>query len=467
MRGQRMDERRLRGLGLAAALSLTLVPGALLAQTTLTDALITAYRTSPQLDSSRAALRAFDEEVPQIRSNLRPQISGTGSIGLADDSETGSTDTYSAGLEASLLLFDSGETAAGLEAARNRIAAARADLKNIEQLVLLNAVQAFVDIRRDLAFVELARSDVGVLEEELSAAQDRFEVGEITRTDVSLTEAQLAESRALLTDALGQLEVSRAAYLAAVGVPPDNLQPPPPAPALPDSYENAVAVGLANSPQIISAQFTERAAVYDVDRARAASRLSIQAQGSARWDEGPTQLGGRTDRTVAEIGFGASLPLYTGGRNSSLIREALNVLAQREHELQEAGRTVTEQVATAWSQREIAGALIGARQEQVEAATLAAEGVSEEARLGARSQIDVLAADQDRLEAEAEVVRAERDAYFAAYNLLSSMGLLTVEHLGLGIETYDPDLNYLAVAPGPVGGTRSEALDRIRARWER
>jgi outer membrane protein len=463
-----MRKRNLKRIGLAAALLLPLVPAVAAAQTTLTDALITAYQTSPLLDANRAALRALDEQVPQLRAERRPQISATGSAGASRDASSSDiTDVYSAGLNASLLLVDNGQTAAAIEAARNRIAAARADLLETEQFVLLSTVEAYVDVRLALALVALARNDVEVLQEQLRAARDRFEVGEITRTDVSQTEARLANSQSLLTDALGALEISRAAYRAAVGVPPDDLQPPPSLPELPDTITNATAIGLRNNPQIVSAQYLERAAVYDVDRARAANGLSIQAQGEVRWeDRSSASPGIVNDDLVGEVGLGASIPLYTGGRNASLVREALSVLERRQFELQDAGRSVTQSIAGAWTQLEVARALIVARQEQVVASRIAAEGVSEEARLGARSQLDVLDADLERLQAEAEVVRATRDEYVAGYNLLSAMGLLTVEHLGLGIETYDPEVNFARVRPAPVGGTRSDLLDRIRARWE-
>jgi outer membrane protein len=160
------------------------------------------------------------------------------------------------------------------------------------------------------------------------------------------------------------------------------------------------------------------------------------------------------------------MPLYTGGRNDSLVRQAQAVLDQRRFELQDTGRSVTQSVAQAWSQLMVARATSVARREQADAARIAAEGVAEEARLGARSTLDVLDADQERLQAEAEIVNSVRDEYLAAYGLLRSMGLLTVEHLKLGIPTYDPDVNFTRVRRGPAGGYDTSAVDRIRARWE-
>ncbi len=161
------------------------------------------------------------------------------------------------------------------------------------------------------------------------------------------------------------------------------------------------------------------------------------------------------------------MPLYTGGRNDSLVRQAQAVLDQRRFEVQDTARQVTQNVAGAWAQLEVARVTIVARREQAEASRIAAEGVAEEARLGARSTLDVLNADQERLQAEAEIVRSARDEYVAVYGLLQAMGLLTVQHLGLGIETYDPDVNFSRVQAAPIGGYDTTVVDRIRSRWER
>jgi outer membrane protein len=288
---------------------------------------------------------------------------------------------------------------------------------------------------------------------------------------VSQSESRLAASRSTLATAEGQLEVSRESYRAAVGTPPVNLEPLPPLPQLPASLDAATAIAVQRNPQIVAAQFAERAAVYDFDRAMAAGgpTLSVDVTaGGERGNEVDT-FGFETfdGNAFGQVGVSGDMPLYTGGRNSSLVRQAQAVLDQRRFELQDTARTVVQDTAAAWSQLEVARSSIVARREQAEAARIAAEGVAEEARLGARSTLDVLDADQERLQAEAEIVRALRDEYVAAYDLLRAMGLLTVEHLKLGIETYDPDVNFLRVQSGPVGGYDTSAVDRIRARWER
>lgn len=461
--------RLLLSSALAVVMALTSSPAG---AETLADALVTAYQSSPLLAANRAALRSLDESVPQARSSRRPQldVSAGGSSSLEIESIDEPVHQLQAALNASLLLFDNGQSKAAIESARNSIASGRADLKDVEQLVLFNAVQAYADVRRDEEFVRLASNDVQRLSETLDATQNRFDVGEVTRTDVSQSQSRLAASRSTLAGAEGSLDVSREAYRSAVGVPPRNLAPLPPIPAVPKSLDAATQIGMQRNPRIISAQFAERAAVYDFDRARAAKGLSISATASAGVQRNNAQAGLNglqwDGDTFGEIGLNASVPLYSGGRDDSLIRQAQAVLDQRRFEVQDEGRTVTQSVGRAWSELQVARASIVARREQAEAARIAAEGVAEEARLGARSTLDVLDADQERLQAEAEIVQAMRDEYVAAYGLLQAMGLLTVEHLKLGIETYDPDVYFEKVQAGPRGGYDTSAVDRIRARWE-
>jgi len=450
-------------------LASTVVAGAWPASAeSLTDTLIRAYQTSPLLDANRASLRALDENVPQARSERRPQVSGTGAAQLQGEAgEFPLNDVYASALETSLLLFDNGRSRAAVESARFNVASGRASLLNVEQEVLFNAVQAYMDVVQSLEFVRLARNDVRVLEEQVAATVNRFEVGEVTRTDVSLTEAQLAASRGALVEALGNRDLARQDYLAAVGVLPGELSPAPPVPALPASVAEAEQIAIRQNPQVVAARFDERAAIADFDRARAASGLSVQAQGELGYSGQYSLAPLGDDSFDVSVGLGAEIPLYTGGRNSSLVRQAQQIVEQRKFEVQDVGRQVVEQVNNAWSQLEVARALIVANREQAGAARIALEGVTEEARVGARSTLDVLDADQERLTAEVEVVRAERDAYVAAYAVLRAVGLLTVNHLDLGIETYDPDVYFEQVQSAPVGGYDTSAVDRIRARWER
>ena len=474
-----MTSPRLRRLLLSGALA-ALLPSGPAGAESLADALVKAYQTSPLLDSNRAALRGLDESVAQAKAQRRPQIgagvSGSSQSNIVEDPEE-QLNVIQAGLNAQLLIYDHGQTRAAIESARNTIAAGRADLKDIEQLVLFNAVAAYVDVRQNQEFVRLANTDIDRLNETLRATRDRFDVGEVTRTDVSQSESRLAESRSTLAAAEGQLEIARQAYRVAVGTLPDRLEPVPPLPQLPASLATATQIGLEHNPAIVAAQFAERAAVYDFDRARAAKgpTVSISAQAGGQRDNNPQNRSSQLDperspwdgQAYAEVTIDGNLPLYTGGLNDSVIRQAQALLDQRRFELQDEARNVTEAVAAAWTELDVARASIVARREQAEAARIAAEGVAEEARLGARSTLDVLDAVQEQLQAEAESVRALRDEYVAGYAVLQAMGLLTVEHLRLGVTPYEPDANFRRVQNAPPGGYDTSAVDRIRARWER
>ena len=239
----------------------------------------------------------------------------------------------------------------------------------------------------------------------------------------------------------------------------------PPLPALPKSQDEAERIAMQRHPQIVSAQFAERAAVYDFDRAIALKGPTVSLSGQIGVERGNTN--GYWDGSgYGQVGIEGNLPLYSGGKNDSVIRQAQDLLDQRRFEIQDTARTVAQAVAEAWTNFQTSQVTIGARRQQAEAARIAAEGVAEEARLGARSTLDVLDSDQERLQAEAEIVQAVRDEYVAAYGLLRAMGLLTVKHLKLGIETYDPDVNFVAVRDGRPGGYDTSAVDRIRSRWQ-
>jgi outer membrane protein len=462
IRGRKMGRRQLQAAVLAGALVLS---PALAGAHSLTDVLIAAYRNSNLLAASRAGLRAQDETVAQAGAGLKPTVDLSGQGTLAINTLQGDlTDTWQAGLTANLVLYDSGRTPAAIASAEAAIMASRAGLKAAEQGVLLGAVAAYMDVRRDLEVVSLSRNNLRVLKEQVDAVNGRFAVGEVTRTDVSQTLARLAASEAGLAAAEGALAISSQNFLAAVGLPPNDLEAPPPIPDLPGSLADAIAIALGQHPSIAAARHAQDAAAHDFERARGASGPTVSLSG---------QLGVQIndpvpDTTVggASATLGAVMPLYQGGTLDSLERQAMAVLDQRKFELQDTARQVQQAVAIAWANLGIARAQIAASREQIEASQVAWEGVSVEATLGARTTLDVLNAEQELLTARSALVSAQRDEYVAAYNLLSSMGLLTVAHLRLGIPSYDPDVNYDKVRTGPVEGFDGSVLDRITNRWQ-
>ncbi len=443
--------------------------GALLLSTyshadTLSDALVAAYQNSPTLKINQAALRGADEGVVQAGAARGFQLDASGNISVSDSTiaTRDYTDTYQAALQASLLLYDGGATEAAVQAARSNVASARASLKSVEQNVLLQAITAYVDVRRDQRFVSLAENNVGVIQQQVSAARDRFDVGEVTRTDVSQADARLASARSNLATNRGAFERSRQSYVLAIGKPPSNLAPPPALPKLPATLAEAQAIAANEHPSIKAAQFSLQAAEFDVLRSQAAKKPSLSLGANVTYGVNTQQFD--QDQLSGGVSLNGSMPLLDGGRNSSLIRQSLSVLDRRKAELQDAARSVKQDTAISWSNLEVARASIRSSRQQIRAARVAFDGIQEEAKLGARTTLDVLDAEQEVLNAESGLASALRDEYVAAYGLVSSMGLLTTDYLNLGVDAYDPDAYYQSINKKPL--TREgAALSRINSRW--
>ena len=432
----------------------------------LADALVRAYQVSPRLESARAALRAQDETVAQARAGRRPRVDATGSASAGISSDTsGVNDSYSLGLNSSLRLYDSGLTAAAIEGAKAGVAATRANLRDLEQTVLFDTVAAYMDVRRDEQSVSVGQSNVRVLREQVRAANDRFELGEVTRTDVSLAQARLASAQASLAAFEGALQISREQYRAVVGIAPDALQPPPPLPALPGTLEQAEAIAMRDHPALLAARYAQTEAEFGLAQARAGYGPTVDLSGGISLDRGPNRFGADDNSASATARIQGNIPLYAGGRLSSVVRQAEQNVAARKYDVQNTARLIRQGVAAAWSNMMVARASIQANQLEVEAAEVAFEGVREEATLGARTTLDVLDREQELRSAQLNLVSSERDAYVAAYGVLNAMGLLSVEHLGLGIAPYNPDVNYIEVESGPYSTVRGGIVDKLRDRY--
>ena len=423
---------------------------------TLTDALIGAYRSSGLLEQNRALVRAADEDVAAAVAALRPvlnYISGASYSspvsGLQDDL------TFNLGLSADILIYDSGATRYAIEAAKEAVLAAREALRGIEQEVLFRATAAYFNVRRAAAFVDLGESSVRVITQELRAARDRFEVGEVTRTDVAIAEARLAAARSALAAAAGDLAQAREEYRAIVATYPEELAPPPPAPTTVSSLDAAIAVARNRHPAIEEAQRQTQVAELNVLRAEAAMKPQLSAGANLNFDEE------FDSRRTLSLNF--SGPIYQGGRLSALLRQARARRDAARAALYETVREVELAVGNAWAVLNVTGASIEAGQLQVEASTVALRGVQEEARLGARTTLDVLNAEQELLDARADLISAQIDQHVAAYALWRAMGMLTVDQLNLGIATYDPAAYYNAVNDAPVRevSPQGEKLDRV------
>jgi outer membrane protein len=449
--------RRAAAGALAAALALAPVASA---AETLSDALISAYRSSDLLAQNRALLRSADEDVAVAVATVRPVIEyvmrGTYAASRVRSilgARTTENIQVTAALSASLTLYDGGANRATIDQTKEIVLATRQALVGVEQQVLLSAVDAYVRVRLAEDTVALRQSNVRVIDRELRAAQDRFELGEVTRTDVAIAEARLAAARSNLTAAEGDLAVARETYNLAVGRYPGRLAEPPRAPQTARTLDEAKAIARRTHHSIRQAQHQVQAAEFAVKRAAAGMgpRATFGAELELRDD-------GILDRQMA---LAITQPIYQGGRLSALYRDAMAQRDAARAALHRAAAVVDQSVGQSWAQVLVSRAGIEASDRQIRAARTAYDGVREEATLGARTTLDVLNAEQELLDAQAGRLQAVTNQYVATYSLLASMGLLTVEHLRLGIPTYDVNAYYNAVRNAPATSAQGRRLDRV------
>ncbi len=423
----------------------------------LADAFVAAYKSSNLLEQNRAVLRAADEDVAIAVSSLRPVL--TFVAGARGTISSARPDTLGASLDlnAQVTLYDFGRGRLAQEAAKATVMATRQALLNIEQRVLLDAVSAFMDVRSATDSVLLNQTTVRVTQQELRAAQERFDLGEVTRTDVSLAEARLGAVRSALAAAEGQLVAAREGYKLVTGAYPNQLRQPPALPATARSMQAAQDIARHSHPLIRQAQFEVTASELN------AERIGAQRLGSVTGSVGIGAEFPNTGREVLSgtLGLQYSRTLYDGGRESALYRQALARRDAARSGLHQTVAQVLQNVALQWANVEVARARIAASQQQVRAAQSAFDGTREEARLGARTTLDVLNAENDLADARTALLQAQTTLQVASYGVLSSMGLLTVDHLKLGVATYDPEAYYNAVRTAPVTSPQGEALERV------
>ncbi len=415
---------------------------------TLRDALIQTYKSNPTLTGARARLRATDEDVGIARSQGRPQLSGDVSYAQSYVGRryVSNGRRLTLGADVSLPVFQGGRVRNSLKAADARVDAGRAELRTTEGNVFVDAVSAYMDVIRDGSIVDLNRLQVKVLDTNLQAARDRFQVGDLTRTDVAQSEARLASAQSQLATAEGRLTGSRESYRRIIGSWPTDLAPPPPLPALPQSPDAAVKIALANNPEIESATAGAKAARYDVGRARGGRLPTVSTfAGISRstYNGGPT----RTDFDDSlQLGVRASVPFYQGGLVGAQVRQAQAFQSQALERTVEAERFVIADTRGAYASYIASVEAIRSSEAAVSANTLALEGVRAENSAGTRTVLDVLNAEQELLNSQVSLVVARRDAYVAGFALLDAMGQAEMRDLGLdGGPLYDPVANYRRV----------------------
>jgi len=422
---------------------------------TLRQALIKAYNNSGLLEQNRAVLRAADEDVAQAAATLRPVFNWSAGV-THNFSNTDST-SQSLALSAEMTIYDGGSNKFAIEATKETVLATRQSLISVEQNVLLDAVQAYMDVRRETETVALRQNNLRVIQEELRAAQDRFDVGEVTKTDVALAEARLASSLAQLEAAKGATQQAKARYKQAVGVNANGLSTPPSLPKLPASAEAAQSVAIRNHPAMRQIQHTIKAADLNIARAKTASGPTATIGGSY----GIARTNSSKATEPGSISFNIRGPIYTGGNIPSVIRKAQAQKEAQVANLHVSKRQIEQATATSYALLDMARASRKATEEQIRASQVAFDGTKEEATLGARTTLDVLNAEQDLLNAKASLITALVDEQVAAYRLLAQMGQLTVDHLNLPVQKYDPDAYYNHVKDAPAASDQGKALDRV------
>ena len=391
-------------------------------------------------------MRATDELVPQALGGWRPTVTLQSSIQTSDiDSSAGDgslTGTSSA-LVLEQNLYRGGETTANTARAERLVRLERARLMATEQDALFSAVEAYTGLLADLAVLELAKQNEARLRRQLEAVRDRFDVGEVTRTDVAQAEARLAGAVAERTAAEGAIETSKATYRNIVNQEPVSLSPPPVLQQIPG--DEAAAQGLAEgiNPNILAAEYNLAAAEEDVRVATSALLPSLDLEGALRYDDDPNLA---VDwQREATIGLQLRVPLYQGGGEYAGVRQAKQVVHQRRNELETITRAVREETTTAWQALVTARSRITSIRAQVEAAEIALEGSQREAEVGQRTTLDVLDQENDLFQAGVDLVQAQRDEIVASYRLKAAVGQLTAPELNLPVNVYDADAHYEAV----------------------
>ncbi|WP_299076438.1 TolC family outer membrane protein [uncultured Ruegeria sp.] len=455
-----------KALAVTAGLTLSVMPFRPAWADNLTDAFIGAYNTSGLLEQNRALLRAADEDVAIALAALRPIINWT--VRVSQDytktrrgttvATTNPTDFFS-GLTLSQLLYDGGASALGKQSAQETVLSTRQSLIDIEQQILFRAATAYLSVLLQEETVQIRQNNVDLSSEELRASNDRFEVGEVTRTDVALSEAQLASARADLADARGDLSTAQAEYVNAVGKLPGRTAGQPGLPNLPRSQSDAVNLAQRNHPSILSAQHQVRALDLVVQQQRANLGPNVSLNADAGITESYDDDNYTNDATVS---LSLTQPIYAGGRLAAAVRRAMATRDASRANLLNVQKDITQGVTDAYVRFETATASLTASTERVRASQVAFDGIREEATLGARTTLDVLTAQQDLLDAQLAEIASRTERSLAAYQLLQAQGLLTAERMGLAVQIYDPTLYYNLVKTAPAKVSKqSKDLDRV------
>ena len=441
------------GAAAAVLLSAFVGPAPALADT-IEAALVRAYQSNPQLNAQRATVRATDENVPQALSGYRPKVAVTASagyqygdalsnFGTAVDFH-GATPPTSIGATTTQTLYNGNQTANKTRAAESQVSGAREGLRVLEQTILLAAATIYMDYLRDAAIVEVQRSNVRVLDQTLKQTRDRFNVGEVTRTDVAQSEAQLAAGRTQLLAAEATLTTTKANFRRIIGNEPEALAPGSPVDRfLPGTLPSAVELSLIENPNVTASMYgiDVNYLQVKVNEGALLPTVTMQASVQQAYQQNVTSPRTFSASAIAQV----SVPIFQGGAEYSLIRQSKETLAQQRLVLEQTRDQTRANTVTAWGQLVAGKAQVTSAQSQVTASEIALNGVREEAKAGQRTTLDVLNAQQALVNARVALVTAQHDRVVASYAVLSSVGRLSPQVLNLPTNVYDPSVHYQQV----------------------
>ena len=420
----------------------------------LKEALESTYETNPILDSERRLLATVDERVAQAISEWRPTVNAEASTGRQRVAFGGAAANHSTeenlSLQVEQPVFNSGGSVARLGSAKYQVRAGRERLRASEQDVLLQAITAYMDVVRDQAVLELSENNVGVLDKQLKASKDRFDVGEVTRTDVAQSDARRSRSVSEQAQAQGALESSKAAFKRMTGIDAVGLVNPTAIPQLPTNQDEATQIALDQSPTLKRAKYTEEALDKEIWSSKSRLLPSVALRGLMSRQSGAGTFG-NSDYDDDSVTVNLSVPLYQAGADHSRVREAKQNYKKSTFDTKDAHDSVIERLTRAWQTLETSRASIKANKDSIDAAEIALDGVKQEQQYGARTVLDVLDAEQELFAARVNLVRSQRNELVAAYTVLSVLGWLTPERLALDVKVYNPEENYDRVKYLPFG----------------
>ncbi len=415
----------------------------------MSSALARAYGGNPNLNQQRASLRATDENLPVAAAGWLPKASATANGGynyvdgvLSGNNLQTSRPTATVGVSVTQTLFNGNQTLNSVRQAESNILGGRETLRNVEQSTLLDGSTAYMNVLRDTAILDLRKNNIIVLEEQLRQTRDRFEVGEVTRTDVAQAEASLASGRSDYFTAQANLQNSIATYRQVIGVEPTRLEPARPIEQLlPKALPLAIDVSFREHPAIQAAFHAVDAAELQVKVAEGALYPTVGIVGAVQRAQNASGIPG-SNYTNASVLAQVSVPLYAGSDAFARVRQAKEQVSQARLQADQQRDTVRASVVSAWGQLETAKAVILSSQAAVKAAEIALNGIREEARVGQRTTFDVLTAQQTLLNARVSLVTAQRDRVVNSYNVMASIGRLTAANLNLTVVAYDPTIHF-------------------------